>query len=439
MNFKIPRWFLTLFVVFSLLFLGGGSWGVYLVAQQEESYQYIHLFTKIMEMIRQDYVDVEKVQYKDLIYAALQGMLTSLDPHSQFMDEESFAEMQKDTKGQFSGLGVVLGLREGWLTVIASIEGTPSFRAGILSGDRVLKIDGRSTDKMSQQEAIKRLRGARGTKVKLMVMRPNTGNDAGPGQIIEMELTREVIKVATVRDSKILPDELTGGDAIGYIRIEQFGEKTEEEFEKALIELEKKGMTSLILDLRNNPGGLLDSAVEVAGKFLPKGQLIVSTQSRNAIQAVEFRPKLEKKHPAYPMVVLINGFSASGSEIVAGALKDLKRAVLVGETTFGKGSVQTVQDLGNGTGIRLTTAKYYTPSKKVIHEVGIEPHILAPISEAEERALAQIRANRGFVLPQNTQREVRDTQLDRAIGLLKGIRLYDERTKSLPVTTPQSS
>ncbi|MES2309443.1 MAG: S41 family peptidase [Verrucomicrobiota bacterium] len=434
MTFRIPRWCLTLGVIFFLLLTGGGLYTVHLVAQQDESYQYTLLFTKIIELVRQEYVDAGKVQYRDLIYAALRGMLSSLDPHSQFMDEEAFAEMQKDTKGQFSGLGLLVGLRDGFLTVLASIEDTPSSKAGILAGDRILKIDNKSTDKMNQQDAVKRLRGVRGSKVKLMVMRPST-NQEGPGEILEIELTREVVKVATVRDARILPDELTGGDAIGYLRIEQFGEKTEEEVEKALVDLEKKGMKALIIDLRNNPGGLLDSAVEVAGKFLNKGQVVVSTQGRNSIQGLEYRPKLDKRHPAYPLVLLVNGYSASGAEIVAGALKDLQRAILVGETTFGKGSVQTVQDLGNGTGIRLTTAKYYTPSKKVIHEVGVEPNLLAPVTEQEERLLQQVRANRGFVVPNPAQREVRDTQLDRAIGILKGIRIFQERTKNLPPLT----
>ncbi len=438
MILRIPRWCLTLGVVCFLLVVGSGLYSVRLLAQQEESYQYTLLFTRIIELVRQDYVDAGKVQYRDLIYAALRGMLNSLDPHSQFMDEESFAEMQKDTKGQFSGLGLVVGLREGFLTVLASIEDTPSFRAGILSGDRILKIDNKSTDKMGQQDAVKRLKGARGTKVKLMVMRPSMGQE-GPGEILELELTREVIKVATVRDAKLLPEELAGGDLIGYIRIEQFGEKTEEEFEAVLVDLEKKGMKSLILDLRNNPGGLLDSAVEVAGKFLSKGQVIVSTQGRNSIQGIDYRPKQLKRHPAYPMVVMVNGYSASGAEIVAGALKDLQRAILIGERTFGKGSVQTVQDLGNGTGIRLTTAKYYTPSKKVIHEVGIEPHFSAPVTEQEERALLQIRANRGYFTQSSAQREIRDTQLDRAIGILKGIRIFQERNPKRSSVTPAAS
>jgi len=438
MMLRIPRWCLTLGVVCFLLIAGSGLYSVRLLAQQEETYQYTLLFTRIIELVRQDYVDAGKVQYRDLIYAALRGMLNSLDPHSQFMDEESFAEMQKDTKGQFSGLGLVVGLREGYLTVLTSIEETPSFRAGILSGDRILKIDNKSTDKMGQQDAVKRLKGVRGSKVKLMIMRPATGQE-GPGEILEIELTREVIKVATVRDSKILPDELTGGDTIGYIRIEQFGEKTEEEFEAILVDLEKKGMKSLIIDLRNNPGGLLDSAVEIAGKFLSKGQVVVSTQGRNSIQGIDYRPKLSKRHPAYPIVVMVNGYSASGAEIVAGALKDLQRAILVGERTFGKGSVQTVQDLGNGTGIRLTTAKYYTPSKKVIHEVGVEPHFLVPVTEQEERLLLQVRVNRGFVGQNQEQREVRDTQLDRAIGILKGIRIYRERNKSTPAPSPVAS
>ncbi len=399
--------------------------------ESEESYKYTLLFTRVIELIRQEYVDSGKVSYRDLIYAALRGMLSSLDPHSQFLDEESFAEMQKETKGQFSGLGIVVGMRDGFLTVLAAIEETPSFRAGIMTGDRILKIDGKSTDKMNQQQAVKKLRGPRGAKVKLTLLRPSVDGIA-PGQIMDLELIREVIKVATVRDTKILPDELTAGDKIGYIRLEQFGEKTEEEMEKALQTLEKQGMTSLILDLRNNPGGLLDTAVEVAGKFLPRGQMVVSTQGRNTVQATEYRAKADKLHPNYPLIILINGYSASGAEIVAGALKDLQRAILVGETTFGKGSVQSVQDIGGGVGVRLTTAKYYTPSKKTIHEVGIDPDISTPISENEERLLVQIRSNRGFTTPESkpAQREVRDTQLDRAIAVLKGILLVQRNASS---------
>lgn len=427
----------------------------------EETYQYSFLFSKVVELIREQYVDEGKVSYKDLTYAALRGMLSSLDPHSQFLDEDSFAEMQKDTKGEFSGLGIVVGMKDGNLIVIAPMEDTPGYRAGIMPGDRILKIEGKTTEKLSLLNAIKRLKGQRGEKVKLTLMHPpkteakdekeskdktaktKDAKDKNLGQVYEVELTRELIKVPTVRDAKLLPSELTGDDKVGYIRLEQFGENTPQEFEDALVKLEGQGMQALVLDLRNNPGGLLDSAVEVAGKFLPSGQVVVSTQGRLAEQNYEYRARGMKKHPNYPIAVLINGYSASGSEIVAGALKDLNRAVLVGETTFGKGSVQSVQDLGNGIGLRLTTAKYYTPSKKVIHEVGVPPDIYAPISEAEERGLMMARSPQLLSAEEKQElRNLRDSQLDRAIGSLKSIRIYNQRQQqaaptTAPVTTPK--
>lgn len=412
-------------------FLGWQLWqGESARGAAEDSYTYTLLFTRVVELIRQDYVDAGKASYKALTYAALKGMLSSLDPHSQFLDEDAFADMQKDTKGEFSGLGIVVGMKDGALTVIAPIEETPGFRAGILSGDRILRIDGKSTDKMPLNTAIKMLRGPRGEKIKLSILRPS-GDKTAPGQLLEFELVRESIKVSTVKETKILPVEMAGDDKIGYIRLEQFGENTPDEFEDALINLEKQGMQSLIIDLRNNPGGLLDSAVEVAGKFLPPSQVIVYTQGRLPEQSFEYRAHDPKRHPNYPIVVLINGYSASGAEIVAGALKDLHRAVLVGETTFGKGSVQSVQDLGNGIGLRLTTAKYYTPSRKVIHEVGVSPDINAPISEADERQLMQMRSVR-LLSKEDKQalRDFHDVQLERAVASLKGIHIYQQRQQT---------
>ncbi len=420
----------------------------------EDTYQYSFLLSKVIELIREQYVDEGKVSYKDLTYAALRGMLSSLDPHSQFLDEDSFAEMQKDTKGEFSGLGIVVGMKDGNLVVIAPMEDTPGYRAGIMPGDRILKIEGKATEKMSLLNAIKKLKGQRGEKVKLTLMHPPKTDDKDSkeksaktkdskdakeknlGQVYEVELTRELIKVPTVRDAKLLPSDLTGDDKIGYIRLEQFGENTPQEFEDALVKLEGQGMQALVIDLRNNPGGLLDSAVEVAGKFLPSGQVVVSTQGRLAEQNYEYRARGMKKHPNYPIAVLINGYSASGSEIVAGALKDLNRAVLVGETTFGKGSVQSVQDLGNGIGLRLTTAKYYTPSKKTIHEVGVPPDIYAPISETEERGLMMARSPQLLSAEEKQEiRNLRDSQLDRAIGSLKSIRIYNQRQQQTAPAT----
>lgn len=433
------------------------------VKPAEDANQYFYLLSRVIELIREQYVDEGKISYKDLIYAALRGMLSSLDPHSQFLDEDSFAEMQKDTKGEFSGLGIVVGVKDGNLVVIAPMEDTPGFRAGIMPGDRILKIEGKSTEKMTLLNAIKRLKGQRGEKVKLTLMHAKSDakdsatketkdkdaktakdskdpkdKDKNIGQVYEVELTRELIKVPTVRDAKMLPSDLTGEDKIGYIRLEQFGENTPQEFEDALVKLEALGMQSLVIDLRNNPGGLLDSAVEVAGKFVPAGQVIVSTQGRLPEQNYEYRARGMKKHPNYPIAVLVNGYSASGAEIVAGALKDLNRAVLVGETTFGKGSVQSVQDLGGGVGMRLTTAKYYTPSKKVIHEVGVPPDIYAPISDTEERGLMMARSPQLLTADEKQDlRNLRDTQLERAIGSLKSIRIYNnQRQQQAAPATP---
>lgn len=407
---------------------------------KDDRYQNTLLLTRVIELVREEYVDESKVSYKSLTQAALKGILSSLDPHSQFLDEDSFTEMQRDTRGEFSGLGLVVGMKDGQIIVVAPIEDTPGFRAGILPGDYILKIDGKTTEKISLSTAIKWLRGKNGEKIRLSLMRPKSADGKSGGEVFEVELTREMIKLATVRESRILPAEQVGEGKIGYIRVEQFSENTEEEFETALTKLEAQGIQALVLDLRNNPGGLLDSAVEIAGKFLPAGQVIVSTQGRTPQQSFEYRARGTRKHPGYPIAVLINAYSASGAEIVAGALKDLNRAVLVGETTFGKGSVQSVQDLGNGVGLRLTTAKYYTPSKKVIHEVGVAPDILSPASETEERGLLLSRASRPLT-PQEQMfvKNFRDTQLERAIVALKGQLLYAQRKALIDSTATISA
>ncbi|PTY01020.1 carboxyl-terminal protease [Verrucomicrobia bacterium LW23] len=394
-------------------------------AKVDESYKNTLLLQRVIELVRQEYVDPTKTSYKDLTYSALKGILSSLDPHSQFLDEESFAEMQKDTRGEFSGLGIVVGMRDGNVIIIAPMEDTPSSRAGILPGDRILKIDGKTTEKMGLNRAIKRLRGSRGEKVKMTLMRSAEGK---PDDVFDVELTREIIKVATVKEVRLLPAEMTGTDKIGYIRLEQFGENSPMEMERALARLESQGMEALVLDLRNNPGGLLDSAVEIAGAFLPPNTVVVSTQGRTPQQSYEYRSRNGRRHPNYPITVLINGYSASAAEIVAGALKDMRRALILGETSFGKGSVQSVQDLGNGVGLRLTTARYYTPSRKTIHEVGIAPDIYAPVTEKEERQLVAARNPRLLTSEEQTQiRTLRDTQLDRAVASLKGVRIHTQR------------
>ncbi len=394
------------------------------------SYQYTLLFARVLQLVRQDYVDATKVGYKELTYAALRGMLSSLDPHSQFLDENSFQDIQRETKGEFSGLGIVIGVKDGGLIIISPMEDSPGGRAGLLPGDRILKIDGKNTEKMTLAVAEKALKGLPGEKARLTLQRAAQGAPGG-GMVFEVTLTRETIHISSVKDARLLPSPV-GQDKIGYVRIEEFAENTSDELDHALDNLEQSGMQALVIDLRNNPGGLLDSAVDVAGKFVPPNTVIVSTLGRTPDQSQDFRARVQREHPNYPIAVLINGYSASGAEIVAGALKDLNRAILVGETTFGKGSVQTVQPLGNGVGLRLTMAKYYTPSKKTIHEVGVSPDIEVPISDAEERRIILAEAKRSLTPEEQAEAaKVDDRQLERAVGSLRSILIYRERQAAL--------
>src|SRR3984893_1636053 len=328
-------------------------------SEEDNGYSQISIFAKAVQLLRQDYVDGNKTSYHDLITAAMKGMLSSLDPHSQFMDPNDFRDMQDDTRSRFNGLGIEVSMKSGLPTVVTPMEDTPAARAGILSGDQILKINGTSTEKMDLQEAINLLRGAPGQKVTLTLMRPSSK------EIKEYNLERAEIKVQSVKGAKLLDPELTGSFKIGYVRLIQFNEPTAEELSKGLDDLEKKGMQSLILDLRNNPGGLLNSAVDVCAQFVPPNTKVVSTQGRVASQQREYSTSgASKVRPSFPMAVLVNVGSASGAEIVSGALKDLHRAIVIGETTFGKGSVQNVMQLPDGSALRFTTAKYYTPSKQ---------------------------------------------------------------------------
>ena len=247
-------------------------------------------------------------------------MLSSLDPHSQFLDEESFQDIERETKGEFSGLGIVVGVKDGSLVILSPMEDSPGGRAGLMPGDRILRIGDKSTDHLSLAAAMKALKGQAGEKAKLTLLRPLAGAPGG-GTIFEVELTRETIRVASVKDARILPASLAGEDRIGYVRIEEFGENTSDELDHALENLQHDGMQALVLDLRNNPGGLLDAAVDVAGKFLPPNVVVVSTRGRTADQEQEFRARAQREQPDYPMVVLINGYSASGAEIVSGRIE----------------------------------------------------------------------------------------------------------------------
>src|SRR5213594_1886820 len=295
--------------------------------EEDNGYAQISIFAKALELVRQDYVDGNKTSYHDLITAAMKGMLSSLDPHSQFMDPNDFRDMQDDTRSRFNGLGIEVSMKNGLPTVVTAMEDTPAARAGILSGDQILKINGASTERMDLQDAINILRGPAGRRVTLTLLRPSTK------EIKDYTLDRAEIKVRSVKGMRLLDPELTGPFRIGYIRLIQFNEPTAEELSKAIDDLQKQGMQALILDLRNNPGGLLNSAVDVCGQFLPPNTKVVSTQGRVVSQQHDYSTSaVSKPRPNFTMVLLINEGSASGAEIVAGALKDLHRAVLVGET-----------------------------------------------------------------------------------------------------------
>jgi carboxyl-terminal processing protease len=389
-------------------------------SEEDNGYAQISIFAKALELIRQDYVDENKTSYHDLINAAMKGMLSSLDPHSQFMDPDDFRDMQDDTRSRFNGLGIEVSMKNGLPTVITAMEDTPAAKAGILSGDQILRINGISTERMDLQDAINVLRGPAGAKLTLTLLRPSTK------EIKEYTLQRAEIKIQSVKGVRLLDPELTGPYKIGYIRLVQFNEPTADELSKALDELQKQGMQALVLDLRNNPGGLLNSAVDVCAQFLPPSTKVVSTQGRVASQQHDYSTSSAKKErPSFPMVVLINEGSASGAEIVAGALKDLRRAVLVGETTFGKGSVQNVMQLPDGSAVRFTTAKYYTPSKQVIQGNGVTPNIRVAMTAEQERSLFALR-NTGNMKPEDDKSiiKTRDPQMLRAIDALKGVMIY---------------
>ena len=389
----------------------------------DSGYAQIAVFAKAIQLLRQDYVDGNKTSYHDLVYAAMKGMLASLDPHSQFMEPDDFRDMQDDTRSRFNGLGIEVSSKNGVLTVVTPMEDTPAAKAGILAGDQILKINGTSTEKLELQQAVNLLRGKPGQKATLTILRPSSK------EIKDYVLERAEVKVQSVKNAHLVDKDLTGGFKVGYVRVIQFNEPTAEELAKALDELQKQGMQALILDLRNNPGGLLNSAVDVCAQFLPPDTTVVSTQGRAASQEREYTtPSTAKERPHFPLAVLVNEGSASGAEIVSGALKDLKRAILVGETTFGKGSVQNVLQLPDGSALRFTTAKYYTPGKQVIHGNGVTPNIPVPMTAEQEHALFVSRNSDTKTEDEKTQIRSRDPQMLRAIDALKGVMIYAQET-----------
>jgi carboxyl-terminal processing protease len=396
-------------------------------AEKNNLYQQMDLFVRVLEKVRQEYVDGDKVSYQELIYGALRGMLSTLDPHSEFMEPAKYEDLRNDTEGSYGGVGLVISLRDNILTVVSPMEDTPAFKAGVLAGDKIIRIEGKSTEKMSLSDAVKRLKGEAGTSVHLTIARPTLP------QPKDVTLTRAVIKLDTVKDIDGHRNFPLSDNKIGYIRLVQFGEQTASDLQDALRKLKKQGMEGLILDLRNNPGGLLDQAVKVCELFIKRGELIVSTEGRGAQSDAKYVSRGRDQYPELQLVILVNGGSASASEIVAGCLQDRGRAFIMGEQTFGKGSVQSIMPLQDGSALRLTTAKYYTPSHKVIHEKGITPDSLIPMSTEEEEALFLKRVPGGLDgLDEERKDQVlnaRDIQLDRATDFLKGMLLFRDRAQ----------
>jgi carboxyl-terminal processing protease len=324
-----------------------------------ETYEELKTFSEVLTQVQKSYVDETKV--KDLVQGAIRGMLSTLDPHSAYMTPDMYKEMQVETKGEFGGVGIQIGVKENRLAVIAPIEGTPAYRAGIKSGDFITKVNDETTKDLTLMDAVQKMRGPKGSKVNLTIQRDGTPDP------LQFTLVRDTIKIESVK-SKVL-------DNIGYVRLTQFQESTGRDLSKVLKQFKDQKLQSTILDLRNNPGGLLTASVEVSEQFLPAGKLVVYTKGRES-KKDEWIAKGKDQMDDSPMIILINEGSASASEIVAGALQDYGRAVIVGTTSFGKGSVQTILPLGDGSGLRLTTAKYYTPKGRSIQSTGITPDIV---------------------------------------------------------------
>ena len=447
-------------VVILVFFLGVLSGDLFVdrpTAQANVVYEKLKIFGDVLSAVQSSYV--EEPDMDKLVEGAIKGMLQTLDPHSSYLTPDMLKQVEVETKGVFGGLGIEIGIKDGILTIIAPIEDTPAFRAGLQAGDRIMKIEDDFTKDMTVMDAVKRLRGEPGTTVKIWIARE------GLAELTPFTITRDIIKIRSVKTKAL-------GDGIGYIKLLQFQQNSSAELEKALKERMKdeEGLRGLVLDLRNNPGGLLDQSVKVADKFIDSG-LIVYTDGR--IESQKFKYSAHKKgtHSGFPMVVLVNAGSASASEIVAGALQDHGRAVVLGMQTFGKGSVQTILPLEDGSALRLTTARYFTPNGRSIQAKGIEPDIIVSDGRAaraghpdaiRERDIRRHLKGEGEEDPEETpkegsppakeikmkkeepgngkrgkessapalegkKKEEKDIQLERAVDLLKGWEIFKSR------------
>jgi len=428
------------------------------------TYDKLKVFSEVLSLIESNYV--ESVGSDALINGAIRGMVKALDPHTSYLPPASYKEMQVETTGKFGGLGIEISIRDGVLTVVSPIEETPAFKVGIKAGDKIIKIEEESTLDMTLRDAVTRLRGETGSPVTITIFRDSFKAPK------EFTIVRAIIKVRSVVHKLYKKD-------IGYIKIRSFSKNTSVDLDKALAELEKKDISKLILDLRNNPGGLLNQAVEVTDRFLNRENLIVYTKGRSDEQNMRFTSHDKVAGVSYPLIVLVNSGSASASEIVAGALQDLNRAIILGTPTFGKGSVQTIIPLSDGSALRLTTARYYTPSGRVIQENGIEPDIiierkipeeLEEDDEKEPEEKTRLRrflrekdlkkhlkgkSSIGNVKEENNEEStikkeeteetainedlVKDNQLQHAVSLLSGWEVMKKVFKNLQVPIPESA
>jgi carboxyl-terminal processing protease len=372
--------------------------------QSEDEYKYLRMFTDVLRIIKENYV--EPVSTKDLIYGALNGMTKSLDPFSTFFTPKQYESFKQETQGEFGGVGIEIGMEKGRPVVISPIEGTPAFKAGIKPGDVILEIDGEDTSNMSLIDVVQRIRGKVGTKVQLTIYRK------GMEKPMKIELERALIRIESVRWTTL-------GD-VGYIKLSQFNENASVQVERALKELTSQRVKGIILDLRNDPGGLLSEAVNVVDLFLPEGKLVVYTRGRNGETQKYFARRKPVVPDDLPVIVLINKGSASASEIVAGALQDYKRAIILGEKSFGKASVQNIIPLEDGSALKLTVAYYYTPLGRLIHNRGIVPDVQVAMDEKQEEALQEairqkkLEGKSGLILLPE-----KDPQLSKAIELIR--------------------
>ena len=381
---------------------------------EEAGYRMMRQFASVLKLIRKNYVDESKVDYEDLVTDAIQGMLTSLDRFSSFIDPKEYNKMREETEGEFGGIGVVISVKDNVLTVVAPMEDTPGMKAGIMANDRILKIEEQETANLSLTQAVELIKGKPGTSVELTLYRPSTQET----KTIIVE--RGIIELKTVKDSHFIES------GIGYLRITQFNEKTSTSLRKAVNELEDKGLKGLIVDLRNNPGGLLTSSIDVSSLFVPRRQLIVFTEGRQKSGRQEYKSGSGEKFLDLPMVILINEGSASAAEIVAGCLQDYGRAIIVGEQSFGKGSVQSIIEIEDGSAVRLTTAKYYTPSERLIHEKGIKPDFIVEVSDDVSNQLSLQRSRIKGLVSEDEMETIDDIQLDKAVEILKEMLLIDK-------------